>query len=116
MEQEPPPTSRKLIDILKAEYPDASEVRVSFPDKWEFIETVKHEHGPIYVAGFPIERAFIGREHFEGLGPETNVNLVFYRLYKFFQPWPLPLSKFANFPKVNVLSTRRTDTFLCGEC
>jgi hypothetical protein len=28
--------------------------------------------------------------HFEGLPAEINVNLVFYRHYKFFQPWPLP--------------------------
>lgn len=63
---------------------------MSFPDKWEFVDTVPHEKGPLYVAGFPIERAFVGREHFEGLGPEINVDLVFYRLYKFFQPWPVP--------------------------
>lgn len=90
MEREPPPTPRKLTDVLKEEFPAASDVLVSFPDKWEFIDTIKHEHDSIYLAGFPIERAFNGREHFEGLGPEINVNLVFYRLYKFFQPWPLP--------------------------
>ena len=54
------------------------------------IETVNQERGPIYVAGFPIERAFIGREDFEGLPAKINVDLVFHRFYKFFQTWPMP--------------------------
>jgi hypothetical protein len=87
-EQRTPPP--KLIDILRADYATASEVRVSFPDQWEYIDTIQHEQGPIYLAGFPLERSFTGREHFEGLPPEINVDLVFYRLYKFFQPWSLP--------------------------
>lgn len=90
MEREAQSTSRKFTDVLKEEFPEASQVLVSFPDKWEFIDTVQREHDSIYLAGFPIERAFNGREHFEGLGPEVNVNLVFYRFYKFFQPWPMP--------------------------
>lgn len=90
MEQERPPTSRKLTDVLKEEFPSTARVLVSFPDKWEYVETVPHEDGKLYIAGFPIERAFTGREHFEGLEPEINVDLVFYRLYKFFQPWPVP--------------------------
>lgn len=90
MEREPHPTSRKLTEVLQEAYPTAAGVRVSFPDKWEFVETVQHQKTKLYVAGFPIERSFTGREHFEGLGPEINVDLVFYRLYKFFRPWPTP--------------------------
>lgn len=90
MEQEPQASPLRLIDVVKTKFPEASKVLVSFPDKWEFIDTVKQEQNSIYVAGFPVERAFHGREHFEGLPPEINVNLVFYRLYKFFQPCPTP--------------------------
>lgn len=80
-----------LVEVARQDFPGASEVLVSFPDQWEFIDVVRHAGGQMYLAGFPIERAFIGREHFEGLPPEINVDLVFYRLYKFFQPWPMPL-------------------------
>lgn len=72
------------------DFPASSEVLVSFPEQWEFIDKVEHAGGQIYIAGFPIERAFTGRDHFEGLPAEINVDLVFYRLYKFFQPWPMP--------------------------
>lgn len=79
-----------LVDRVRRDIPQASEVLVSFPDKWEFLDTVPHERDSIYLAAFPLERAFPRRNHFEGLPPEINVDLVFYRLYKFFQPWPLP--------------------------
>lgn len=90
MEHEASPTPRLLVDVLKTEYPAASQVRISFPDKWEFVDQVGQNRQLLYIGGFPLERAFNGREHFEGLPPEINVNLVFYRLYKFFQPWPQP--------------------------
>lgn len=90
MEREQAPSPPKLVDIAARDYPEAERVLVSFPDQWEHIETLQTEGQPLYVAGFPIERAFNGREHFEGLPPEINVNLVLYRLYKFFQPWPMP--------------------------
>lgn len=83
----PPP---KLTEIARRDFPGAREVLLSFADQWEFLDVVERDSAPLYVAGFPIERAFNGREHFEGLPAEINVNLVFYRLYKFFQPWPLP--------------------------
>lgn len=80
----------KLIDVAQRDFPQASEVLVSFPSEWEFVHTVEHADQLLYLAGFPIERAHLGRSHFEGLAPEINVSLVFYRLYKFFQPWPMP--------------------------
>lgn len=90
MEQERKIGVPKLVEVAARDFSGASGVGVSFPDQWEHVETIKTESSPVYVAGFPIERAFHGREHFEGLPPEINVNLVFYRLYKFFQPWPMP--------------------------
>lgn len=90
MEREARPQVPKLVDVVGRDFPDATAVRLSFPELWEYVETVRTAASPLYIAGFPIERAFHGREHFEGLAPEINVNLVFYRLYKFFQPWPLP--------------------------
>lgn len=80
----------KLDDVAARDFPHASEIGVSFPEQWEYVETIKTADSRLYIAGFPIEHAFNGREHFEGLLPEINVNLVFYRLYKFFQPWPMP--------------------------
>lgn len=90
VEREHPSSFRNLVDVARQDFPAASEVLLSFPDRWEFIDTVQHAGGQIYVAGFPIERSFSRREHFEGLPAEINVDLVFYRLYKFFQPWPIP--------------------------
>lgn len=83
-------SNRKLIEVARRDFPQASDVLVSFPSEWEFIDTVEREGQRLYVAGFPIERAQLSRHHFEGLAPEINVSLVFYRLYKFFQPWPMP--------------------------
>lgn len=80
----------KLVEIVTGDFPAASKISVSFPEQWEYVETIKTAKSRLYIAGFPIERAFNGREHFEGLPPEINVDLVFYRLYKFFQPWPMP--------------------------
>lgn len=90
MEQEHHSLAPKLIDIVKRDFPESSNVGVSFPEKWEHVETIKTKDFPLYVAGFPFERAFNRHDHFEGLPPEINVDLVFYRLYKCFQPWPMP--------------------------
>lgn len=91
MERESRPSpSPPLVEIVGRDFPGANEVLVSFPERWECIEKISDGRGPLYVAGFPIERSFTGREHFEGLPREINVDLVFYRLYKFFQPWPMP--------------------------
>ena len=90
VEREHPSSTRTLIEVARQDFPAASEVLVSFPDQWEFIDEVRHAGGQLYIAGFPIERSFTGRDHFEGLPAEINVDLVFYRLYKFFQPWPMP--------------------------
>lgn len=90
LEREQPSHIRNLVDVAREDFPAASEVLVSFSDQWELIDTVQCAGGLLYIAGFPIERSFSRRDHFEGLPAEINVDLVFYRLYKIFQPWPMP--------------------------
>lgn len=90
MEREAQPTHPKLVEVVRRDYPTASEILVSFPDQWEFVHSLKSQERRIYIGAFPPERAHPSRDHFHGLAPEINVDLVFYRLYKFFQPWPRP--------------------------
>jgi hypothetical protein len=90
MEREPRPSDRKLTEVVKQDYPTASEVLVSFPEEWEFVQTLKSENRTLYVGALPLSREHPTRHHFEGLRPEINVSLVFYRLYRFFQAWPQP--------------------------
>jgi hypothetical protein len=90
MEREPRPAIPKLVDIVQRDYPAASEILVSFPEQWEFVQSIGEGDRRLYVAGFPLSREHPTRHHFEGLRPEINITLLFYRLYKFFQPWPQP--------------------------
>jgi hypothetical protein len=83
----PPP---KLIDVAARDYPRASEILISFPDQWEYVNTLTSKERVLYIGAFPWERSRPTRDHFHGLAPEINVSLVFYRLYKFFEPWPMP--------------------------
>lgn len=95
MEREPAAPAPKLVEVAAHDFPDASEVLVSFPEAWEYLDRLESDDGQLYLAGFPIERNHPSRHHFEGLTPEINVSLVFYRLYKFFQPWPMPTVRVA---------------------
>lgn len=79
-----------MVDVAAHDFPTASEVLVSFPEAWELVDKLDTEAGLLYIACFPIERSRPTRNHFAGLTPEINVSLVFYGLYKFFQPWPMP--------------------------
>lgn len=90
MEHERPRSALKLIDIARHDFPQASETLVSSPDRWEYLDTIKTTDHQLYIAGFPIERTHTSRDHFAGLPPETNVSLVFYRLYKIFRPRQMP--------------------------
>lgn len=80
----------KLAEVAAADFPTAAEIRVSFPEQWQHIATIQAGGRQVYIAGLPIERVHSSRHHFEGLSPEINVSLVFYRHYKFFEPWPVP--------------------------
>ncbi len=90
MEKEPPSLSPKLVEVVARDFPAVSEVLVSFPDQWELVQSIDSGQNQLYIAGLPISRAWLNRDHFHGLAPEINVSLVFYRLYKFFRPSPMP--------------------------
>ena len=86
--------TEKLTAAVHRAYPRASEILVSFPERWELVETFYLPHRerthPLYVAAMPPERERPTRNHFAGLTPEINLSLASYRLYRFFQPWPMP--------------------------
>ncbi len=83
----------KLTTSIARLYPEASEILVSFPDDWELVASIDMPEGrgtPLYVAAMPESMERTSRDHFHGLAPEINLSLTRYRLYKFFQPWPMP--------------------------
>ncbi len=90
MEREPLPLRPKLRVAVSIDYPAASGILVSFPDKWELICQMKREGTPLYIAAWPPSEEKADPEHFHGLSPEINLELTTYRLYRFFQPWPMP--------------------------
>jgi hypothetical protein len=90
-EREPIHLRSKLTVAVGIDYPAAAEVLVSFPDQWELVHQLRRAgSSPVYIAGFPLSREEPRRDHFYGLPPEINLELVTYRLYKFFEPWPMP--------------------------
>jgi hypothetical protein len=44
----------------------------------------------LYLAAMPPSQEWTRRDRFYGLAPEVNLELNTYRLYKFFQPLPIP--------------------------
>jgi hypothetical protein len=89
-EQVPFPIKPKLRVAVAIDYPHASDILVSFPDQWELIHQVRRADTPLYVAGLPVSQERPSRDQFYGLLPEVNLSLASYRLYKLFQPWPMP--------------------------
>lgn len=90
MEREHQTTRRKLIVIASADYPAVSEISVSFPDQWEYLQSISLGNSPVYLAAMPPSRLQPQRDRFFGLSAEINVELTAYRLYRLFQPWPMP--------------------------
>ena len=90
MEKEPLPSRSKLTEAVRVDYPAASEILVSFPDEWELIERMRREDTPLYIAALPPSVEAPRRDQFYGLPPEINLELTTYRLYRLFQPWPMP--------------------------
>jgi len=90
MEREPLPLRLKLRVAASIDYPAASEILVSFPDKWELIHQMRRGDRTLYIAAMPPSEESPRRDHFYGLPPEINLELTTYRLDKFFQPWPMP--------------------------
>ncbi len=89
---------RLLVEALKAHYPTATEILVSFPDQWSLVAWVERERlslttgavwqHPLYIAALPPSQERPRRDHFHGLPDDLNLQLATYRLYKFFEPWP----------------------------
>ena len=88
MEREP--LRPKLVAAVSKDYPAASEILVNFPDKWELICQIEGKETFLYVAAMPPVPGQPRRYHFYSLTPGINLELTTYRLYRFFQPWPMP--------------------------
>jgi hypothetical protein len=102
MEKEPRPLRlrEKLIVAAAIDYPTASEIVVSFADKWELVACFRrqigfYENTHLYVAAFPPSEERSYSNHFLGLSPEINCSLTSYRLYKLFRPWQQPILPIA---------------------
>lgn len=90
MEREPTSLTEKLTTAVALDYPEASEVLVSFPDKWELVHQLQQEDTRRYIAGMPPRQEEPRPDHFYGLTKEINLEVSTYRLYKMFEPWPQP--------------------------
>jgi hypothetical protein len=90
MEREPRLPRPKLADAAYKDYPTASEVMVSFPDQWELVQPIEQGDTLLYLAAMPPSQESARRNRFYGLASEINLELTTYRLYSFFQPWPIP--------------------------
>ncbi len=90
MEGEPRRLRLKLTAAALFDYPSASEIAVSFPEEWELVEQIRRGDTSLYVAAMPTSSERPSRNRFHGLGPEINLELTAYRLYKFFLAWPTP--------------------------
>lgn len=88
MEQEPRKEKIKLVVVAQIDYPQASEILVSFPDKWELVQHLSREDAPRYVAAMPAEEERPRPDRFYDLPGEINETLNTYRHYKMFKPWP----------------------------
>ena len=90
MEREPRSRILRLADAASEDYPAASEILVSFPDRWELVQPLSLGYTLLYLAAMPPSQERARRDRFYGLAPEINLELTTYRLYSFFQPWPIP--------------------------
>jgi hypothetical protein len=83
--------SKKLVAAAAEDYPEASKINVSFPDKWKLVHPFTRGDTPLYVAAFPISNERARADHFYGLPAEINKSLTKYRHYRLFLPWPTPI-------------------------
>ncbi len=84
------PINPKLRAAVAVDYPEASEILVSFPEKWELVGTIKRGDYDLYVGAFPREVERPRRDHFHGLSAEVNRAANTHSHHKLFQPWPQP--------------------------
>jgi hypothetical protein len=90
MTRRPLPSPEKLTIAVAKDFPGA-EVLVSFPERWQLVHRFQPAQAPRYVAGFPLSYEKSSSHQFPGLQPEINRSLTIYRLYRLFEPWPIPL-------------------------
>ena len=107
MEREPRPQTLKLADAAYRDYPAAAEILVSFPDRWELVQPVSSGDTFLYLAAMPPSQERTRRDRFYGLTPEVNLELYTYRLYRFFQPLPVP-SVIVSWDEANVANRLTT--------
>jgi hypothetical protein len=88
MEKEP--FRHKLMDVVSVDFPDATEILVSFPDEWELVEQIRHVKTTLYVGSLPSKKERTKPDQFYGLPPEINMKLNTYQIYRLFEPWPMP--------------------------
>ncbi len=82
-----------LLEAVAEAYPDASEILVSFPDSWELVEVVpstQTDQPALYIASTPVEKERPSTSHFDGVLAEENLEHIYYRQYRFFEPWVMP--------------------------
>jgi len=79
-----------LKDAVAADFPDYTEIAVSFPDQWELVQELRPADGLLYVAGLPRRSERSDSERLYGLPEDINRVLTTYRQYKIFQPWRQP--------------------------
>ena len=90
MEREPRSIRQKLTVASAIDYPGAAEIMVSFPGKWELIHKMQRGEIPLYIAAIPVDDEPPRQDRFHDLTAKINLDLTSYRIFKLFQPWPLP--------------------------
>src|SRR3954470_15597551 len=87
------PMREKLVDAVHEDFKGVRDVRVAFPDNWDLVARVGMPDPErllvrtIYIASDQPERQPRGWEP-GGLPREWNKDFEWYRLFKFYEPWP----------------------------
>jgi hypothetical protein len=81
----------QLVQTVARDFPDAAQILVSNPDRWQLIDATRREDLPLYTARLPAQVERPHADHFPGLSAEVNRTLDRYRHYRLFEPWPTPI-------------------------
>ena len=81
----------KLIDQVRTDFPDAKDIVVSYPETWNTLRRVIHDHLIFYIAATDPVAESPRHNRFYGLSSDINRSLTTYRLYHFFRPHPRPI-------------------------
>jgi hypothetical protein len=85
------PRTIRLTAAVLADYPEATEVLVSFPERWELVKRLGRPGAPLYLAALPADVERPRRERFYDLPAVVILSTTRHRLYRLFRPWPAPL-------------------------